>query len=133
MNWKRIQLYKPPRPTPTMLLSALREWDRRLEFLASGRRAGVVWTSLVVATCIEECAKRRGYACGRCSLRGGSRVSIHFGGSEETPVDIYMDVVLSESVSNTVTIACCTPGSMQIGAPASVDCNSTEADFSTHN
>jgi hypothetical protein len=55
-------------------------------------------------------------------------VSIHFGGSEETPVDIYMDVILSESVSNTVTIACCTPGSMQIGAPASVDCNSTEAD-----
>jgi hypothetical protein len=111
-----------------MLLSALREWDRRLEFLASGRRAEVVWTSSAVATCIENYVKGRGYTCGRLFLLGGIRVSIWVGVLEATPVKIYMDVVLSESVSNTVTIACRTPDNGLIGSPASVDCNSTEAD-----
>jgi hypothetical protein len=128
LTTRGTQLYKPPRPTPTMLLSALREWDRRLEFLASSRRSGVVWTSLAVATCIENYVKGRAYTCWRRFLPRGYRVSIYFDVSEETLVDIYMDIVLSESASNTVTIVCCTPDGGRIGAPASVDCNSTEAD-----
>jgi hypothetical protein len=127
MNWKRIQLYKPPRPTPTMLLSALREWDRRLEFLASSRNAGVVWTSSGVATCIEDYVKRRGYTCWRDSMSIGYRVSIHSGESEAPPVNLYMDIVPSTSASDTVTIVSYLPDGGQIGAPASVDCNSTPA------
>jgi hypothetical protein len=127
MNWKRIQLYKPPRPTPTMLLSALREWDRRLEFLASGRRAEVVWTSLVVATCIEDYVKRRGYTCWRDSMSIGYRVSIHSGELEAPPVNLYMDIVPSTSASDTVTIVSYLPDGGRIGALASVDRDSTTA------
>jgi hypothetical protein len=116
-----------------MLLSVLREWDRRLEFLVSSGRVvvqkpEVVWTSYAVAKCIEDYANGHKYTCGRSLLWKGYRVSIRSGVSEETPVDIYMDIVPSQSVSDTVTIVCCTPDGGQIGASASMDFKSTEAD-----
>jgi hypothetical protein len=118
-------------PVPHMGLSALREWDRGLEFLASSDQVVVQtpevgWTSYAVAECIEAYANREKYTCKRSFLYKGYSVSICSGVSEETPVDIYVDIVPRQY--GTVTIVCCTKNDDQIGAPVSVDRNSTEAD-----
>jgi hypothetical protein len=65
---------------PTMLVSALREWDRKLEFLCAGRvvkpLALLSYSDVVLS--VEQCAASRKYKYRRVRVEDGFRVDVSY-------------------------------------------------------
>jgi hypothetical protein len=108
-----------------MLLSALREWDRRLECL------GVVYQPLMfecdfeVLGCIVRYVRHKGYGLRKARTAVTTRVQVYYINirRERTPLDF--EVTPSALDEKGFMIACCRSGA-QLGPPRFISKYSTE-------